>query len=33
VLQLVVDTDGRIAEILVVAAPSKLAFARRQRPR
>ena len=33
VLQLVLDADGRIAEILVVAAPSKLAFARRQRPR
>jgi RNA polymerase sigma-70 factor (ECF subfamily) len=33
VLQLVIDTDGRIAEILLVAAPSKIAFARRQRPR
>lgn len=33
VLQLVIDADGRIAEILVVVATSKLAFARRQRPR
>jgi RNA polymerase sigma factor (sigma-70 family) len=33
VLQLVVDAGGRIAEVLVVAAPSKLAFAGRQRPR
>jgi hypothetical protein len=31
--QLVVDADGRIAEILFVIAPSKLAFARRQRGR
>lgn len=31
--QLVVDSDGRIAEILLVVAPSKLTFARRQRPR
>ena len=33
VVQLVIDADDRIAEILVVVAPSKLAFARRQRPR
>jgi RNA polymerase sigma factor (sigma-70 family) len=33
VLQLVIDDGGRIAEILVVLAPSKLAFARRQWPR
>jgi RNA polymerase sigma factor (sigma-70 family) len=33
VLQLVTDAGGRIAEILVVVAPSKLAFATRQRPR
>ena len=33
VLQLVVDAGGRVAEILLVAAPTKLAFARRQRPR
>lgn len=33
VLQLVIDSDGRIAEILIVLAPSKLAFARGQRPR
>ena len=33
VLQLVADGGGRIAQILLVAAPSKLAFARRQRPR
>jgi RNA polymerase sigma-70 factor (ECF subfamily) len=32
-LQLVIDADGRIAEILVVLAPSKLAFARCQRRR
>jgi RNA polymerase sigma factor (sigma-70 family) len=31
--QLVVDPDGRISEILFVVAPSKLEFARRQRPR
>lgn len=33
VAQLVLDGDGRIAELLFVLAPSKLAFARRQRPR
>jgi RNA polymerase sigma-70 factor (ECF subfamily) len=33
VLQLVTDSGGRVAEILVALAPSKLAFARRQRPR
>jgi RNA polymerase sigma factor (sigma-70 family) len=33
VLQLVIDDGGRVAEILVVLAPSKLAFARRQWPR
>jgi RNA polymerase sigma factor (sigma-70 family) len=33
VLQLVLDAGGCIAEIVLVAAPSKLAFARRQRPR
>ncbi len=33
VAQLVVGPDGRIAEVLIVVAPSKLAFARRQRPR
>jgi len=33
VVQLVVDPEGRIAEFLLVAAPNKLAFARRQGPR
>ena len=33
IAQLVIDADGRIAEILFVMAPSKLAFARRQQPR
>src|SRR5437660_1641626 len=33
VVQIVTDPGGRIAEILFVLAPSKLAFARRQRPR
>ena len=33
VVQIVTDAGGRIAEILFVLAPSKLAFARRQRPR
>ncbi|MQA87363.1 MAG: sigma-70 family RNA polymerase sigma factor [Streptosporangiales bacterium] len=33
VMTLVVDADGRVAEILLVAAPDKLAFARRQQPR
>lgn len=31
--QLVVDPNGRVAEILFVVAPSKLAFVRRQQPR
>ena len=33
VVQLVIDPYERVAEILFVVAPSKLAFARRQRPR
>jgi RNA polymerase sigma-70 factor (ECF subfamily) len=32
VAQLVADPEGRLAEFLLVAAPSKLAFARRQGP-
>ena len=31
--QLVVDDEGRVAEVLLVVAPGKLRFARRQRPR